>query len=54
MVVSWLKECNGDQALLLQRYGHVLEAEDVDAAPWQYGLNRDDIDQKISEESEST
>ena len=54
MVVSWLQQCDGDRELLLQRYGEVLEPEDVDAALWHYGLNRDDIDQKISEESEAT
>ena len=53
MVVSWLQQSDGDRELLLQRYGQVLEPEDVDAALWHYSLNQDDIDQKISEESES-
>ena len=51
MVISWLRQADDDRELLLARHKQVLQAEDVDAALWQYKKSRDAIDQEISEES---
>ena len=50
MVINWLKLCSADRQLLLERYGQVLEPEDIDAAVWYYRENEEAIDRRIAEE----
>ena len=53
MVINWLGLCDGNVATLLERYGNVLQQEDVDAAKWYYEEHKEWIDQRIREDEEA-
>ena len=52
MVINWLRLCDHNVDLMLERYGHVLTREDVEAAKWYYEQYKDWIDQRLREEEE--
>ncbi len=53
MVILWLKLSDDDFDELVRRFGNALEPEDVEAARSFYERNKQAIDQKIAEETES-
>jgi uncharacterized protein (DUF433 family) len=52
MVINWLRLAENDTRSLMERYGQLLQPEDVDAARWYYERNREAIDERIQEELE--
>ena len=51
MAIHWLRLLGGETEALLERYGQMLRAEDVEAARWYYGLHKAAIDERITEEA---
>lgn len=52
MVIHWLKLCDENIDVLLERYPNTVTHEDVEAARWYYERNKEAIDQKLMEEAE--
>ena len=52
MIIEWLQLCGWDEEMLIQRYGHALTPDDVKAAKWYYGNNKESIDRRVAEELE--
>jgi len=51
MVSQWLDLSRDDEADLKRRYGDMLTHEDIEATRWYRSLYRDEIDERIREES---
>ena len=54
IVIGWLKQCGEDVDAVLEHYGQVLTREDVEAARWYYGENKDLIDRELRDVAEGT
>lgn len=54
LVIKWLKAAADDTNRVLDRYDQVLATEDIAAASWYYEKYKDWIDQKLSEEDQSS
>ena len=52
MVINWLQLSGNKMPALLERYGQMLQPDDVHAATWYYGRNKEAIDERIQEELE--
>lgn len=51
MVGQWLDLSGDDEAELARRYGDILKPEDIEAARWYRDKYREEIDERIREES---
>jgi uncharacterized protein (DUF433 family) len=49
IVIGWLQAAGSDKAEVLRQYGHIIAAEDLDAAVWFYEQNKQHIDQRLAE-----
>lgn len=48
-VITWLKANSNDPNRTLERYGQVLQAEDIAAASWFYSKYKEEIDAELAE-----
>ncbi len=50
IVIGWLRANDNNEQRVLEQYGQVLDSEDLKAALWYYGKNKEAIDQRLAEE----
>lgn len=48
VVISWLRQSDGDADDVLARHGDVLGREDLDVALWFYDKYKDEIDERLA------
>jgi len=47
-VIGWLRSCSDDIAATQQRYGQVLQEEDIEVARWFYDRFKEHFDQELA------
>lgn len=49
-VVGWLRANDNNEQQVLERYGQMVDSDDIKAALWYYERNKEAIDQRLADE----